>query len=194
MSIETTPNFEAIRHQVLATIHAHWKFFLVQGIIMVVLGMIAVAVPNISTLEIELLLGWLLIVGGFLRVVTIFRRRHMPGFWWSMLNGVLSMALGLVLIARPGTGVITLTFVMTVFFVVEGIAAIFIALDFRRHLNNWAWTLFSGIVNLGLAYLIWAGWPSTATWVIGLFVGINMIFFGVSLIMTAIAARNITPA
>ena len=194
MSIETTPNFEAIRHQVLTTIHAHWKFFLVQGIIMVVLGMIAVAVPNISTLEIELLLGWLLIVGGFLRVVTIFRRRHMPGFWWSMLNGVLSMALGLVLIARPGTGVITLTFVMTVFFVVEGIAAIFIALDFRRHLNNWAWTLFSGIVNLGLAYLIWAGWPSTATWVIGLFVGINMIFFGVSLIMTAIAARNITPA
>jgi uncharacterized membrane protein HdeD (DUF308 family) len=194
MSIETTPDFQSIRRQVQATIHAHWKFFLIQGVIMVVLGMIAVTVPNIATLEIELLLGWLLIVGGFLRAVTIFRRRHMPGFWWSLLNGVLSMLLGLVLIARPGTGVITLTFVMTVFFVVEGIAAIFIALDFRRHLHNWGWTLFSGLVNLGLAYLIWAGWPSSAAWVIGLFVGINMIFFGVSLVMTAIAAHSIGPA
>jgi uncharacterized membrane protein HdeD (DUF308 family) len=75
--------------------------------------------------------------------------------------------------------------------VIEGVAAVFIALEYRRHLPNWSWTLLSGLINLGLAYLIWQGWPSTATWVIGLYVGINMIFLGVPLIMTAITARNI---
>ena len=75
----------------------------------------------------------------------------MPGFWWSLLGGVVAMALGAILIAHPLQGVITLTIVMTVFFVIEGVAAVFIALDFRRYLNNWGWTLFSGLVNLVLA-------------------------------------------
>jgi len=150
-----------------------------------------VALPNISTLEIELLVGWLFIVGGFFRAATIFSKRHMPGFWWSLLSGVLAVVVGAILIARPLQGVVTLTIVMTLFFVIEGIAAVLIALEYRRYLRNWSWTLLSGLVNLGLAYLIWQGWPSTATWVIGLYVGINMIFLGVPLIMTAIAARSI---
>jgi uncharacterized membrane protein HdeD (DUF308 family) len=154
--------------------------------------MLAVALPNVSTLEIELLVGWLFVIAGFFRAAAIVTKRHMPGFWWSLLGGVVAMALGAILIARPLQGVITLTIVMTVFFVIEGVAAIFIALDFRRYLNNWGWTLFSGLVNLVLAYLIWDHWPNSATWVIGLYVGINMIFLGVPLIMTAVAARSIS--
>jgi uncharacterized membrane protein HdeD (DUF308 family) len=194
MNMQSAPNIEEIRRQVLATIHAHWKLFLIQGVAMIVLGMLAVALPNISTLEIELLVGWLFIVGGFLRVVTIYRKRHMPGFWWSLLSGILAMIFGMILIARPLQGIVTLTVVLTAFFIIEGVAAIFIALDFRRHLRHWGWTLLSGIVSLGLAYLIVKGWPSTAAWVIGLYVGVNMIFFGMSLIMTSIAARRISGA
>jgi uncharacterized membrane protein HdeD (DUF308 family) len=115
----------------------------------------------------------------------------MPGFWWSLLSGVLAVLLGAILIARPLQGVITLTIVMTTIFVIEGVAAVFVALEYRRYLRNWSWTLFSGLINLVLAYLIWQGWPSTATWVIGLYVGINMIFLGVPLIMTALAARSL---
>jgi uncharacterized membrane protein HdeD (DUF308 family) len=95
------------------------------------------------------------------------------------------------LIARPLQGVITLTIIMTVFFVVEGVAAILIALEYRRYLHSWSWTFFSGLINLVMAYLIWKGWPNSANWVIGLYVGINMVFLGLTLIMTALAARRV---
>jgi uncharacterized membrane protein HdeD (DUF308 family) len=191
MTLPTNSDIEAHRRRVLTTVHGHWKLFLFQGVLMLIFGMVAIALPNISTLEIELLVGWLFIVGGFFRVATIFKKRHMPGFWWSLLSGVLAVSLGALLIARPLQGIITLTIVMTAFFVIEGIAAIFIALDFRRYLHNWIWMLLSGLINLVLAYVIWKGWPNTAGWVIGLYVGINMIFYGIPLIMTAIAARRI---
>jgi len=186
-----TPDLEAFRRRALTAIHQHWKLFLFEGILMVVLGMLAVGLPNISTLEIELLVGWLLIIGGGFRVATIFRERHMPGFWWSLVSGIIAVAVGVILIARPLQGVITLTLVIAAFFVIEGVAAVFVALDFRHHLRHWGLMLFSGLINLVLAYLIWRGWPNTATWVIGLYLGIYMIFFGVPLIMTAIAARRI---
>lgn len=195
-SIQNTPDLEAFRRRALTTIHQHWKLFLFEGILMVVLGMLAVTLPNISTLEIELLVGWLFIIGGVVRVATIFRKRYMPGFWWSLFRGIIAVALGVILLGRPLQGVITLTIVMTAFFVVEGVAAVFVALDFRRHLRHWGFMLLSGLINLVLAYLIWRGWPNTATWVIGLYVGIYMIFLGIPLIMTAITARRIgsTPA
>lgn len=191
MTLPTDPDIEAIRRRVLTTVHGHWKLFLFQGVLMLVLGMLAIAVPNISTLEIELLVGWLFIVGGFFRAATIFRKRHMPGFWWSLFSSILAVLLGAILIARPLQGIVTLTIVLMALFVVEGIAAIFVALDFRRYLHNWIWTLLSGLINLALAYLIWRGWPNTASWIIGLCVSINMVFLGVSLIMTALAARSI---
>jgi uncharacterized membrane protein HdeD (DUF308 family) len=191
MSTPVVVNVEAVRRQVLATLHAHWKLFLVQGILMLILGMLAVALPNFSTLEIELVVGWLFLVGGFLRAAAIVRKRHMPGFWWSLSSSVIALAFGAILIARPLQGVITLTVVLIVVFIVEGIAAIFVAIEFRRYLRHWSWMLLSGVINLGLAYLILRGWPTTAAWVIGLYVGINLIFLGVPLIMNAIAARSI---
>ena len=97
--------------------------------------------------------------------------------------------MGLILILRPLAGILTLTMVLGAFFVVGGIASILGAIQHRRHLRSWGWVLFSGIVDLFLAYLIWAGWPSSADWAIGLLVGINMLFFGLSLVMTALAAR-----
>lgn len=191
MPTHVVVDVEAIRRQVLATLHAHWKLFLFQGILMLILGMLAVALPNVSTLEIELLVGWFLLVGGFLRSATILRKRHLPGFLWSLSSSVVALALGALLIARPFQGVITLTIVLTVVFIVEGIAAVVVAVDLRRYLRHWSWMLLSGLVNLALAYLILRGWPSSAAWVIGLYVGINLIFLGVPLIMNAIAARGI---
>ena len=108
----------------------------------------------------------------------------------TQLDGrVAGAVLGLLLVLRPLQGVLTLTIVLAVIFAIEGFGAILISLDFRRHLRNWGWTLFSGIVDFVLVYLIWQGWPDTAAWAIGLLVGINMFFFGLALTMTAIAAR-----
>ena len=89
-----------------------------------------------------------------------------------------------------GFCVITLTIVLVAFFIIEGIAVIIAAIRFREQFPGWGWTLFSGVVDLVLAYLIWRGWPSSAGWAIGLLAGINMLFFGLSLTMTAVAART----
>ena len=187
-------DLEAIRRQLASTIHAHWKLFLAQGIVMIVLGVLAVALPNLATLAVEIFVGWLFFIAGIFRAVSAWHSRQMPGFGWSMLSAVLSIALGLILILRPLAGVLTLTMVLVAFFIIEGIASIFGAIQHREHLRSWGWVLFSGIVDLFLAYLIWAGWPSSADWAIGLLVGINMLFFGLSLVMTALAARVMGPA
>ncbi len=162
------PDITALRSRALENIHSHWKLFLLQGILLLLLGLLAVALPNISTYGIEQLVGWLLIVGGFIRTASIIRRHHLPAFWWSLSSSVIAMALGVLLLTHPMQGVITLTIVVTVLFVIEGVAAIFVALEFRPYLRNWTWTLLGGLITLMLAYLIWEGWPNTATWVIGL--------------------------
>jgi len=189
-SVQMTPDAATARRRVLSLMHRHWKWLLFEGILLVILGMLAVAVPNFSTLEIELLVGWLFLIGGLVRVINLLRRRHTPGFWWSLVSGIIAMALGALLLGRPLQGVVTLTLVMTLCFVVEGAAAVFVALAHHRFLRHWGLILMSGLINLLLAYLIWSGWPSTASWVIGLYVGIYMIFVGVPLIMTAIVARR----
>ena len=96
----------------------------------------------------------------------------------------------MILIANPLRGVLTLTMVLMALFLIEGVAAILAALNFRQHSRNWGWLLFSGIVDLVLVYLIWQGWPATAAWAIGLLAGVNLLFTGLSLVMLAIAARQ----
>ena len=189
MSIER--DIEGIRRQMAATIHGHWKLVLAQGIVMMVLGILAVAEPNVATFALSIFVGWLFFIGGIFRAVWIWRSRAMPGFAWSLLTALLAILFGLILIFRPLTGALTLTMVLVAFFILEGITAIVLAVQHREHLRSWGWVLFSGIIDLLLAYLIWAGWPSSADWAIGLLVGINMLFFGLSLVMTSLAARLI---
>jgi uncharacterized membrane protein HdeD (DUF308 family) len=186
-----TANLETIRRQLALAIHAHWKLFLGEGIVMMVLGFLAMAMPNIATLAVEIFIGWLFFAGGVFRAVSLWRSRQRPGFVWSMLTALLAIALGLILIFRPLAGVLTLTMVLVAFFIIEGVASIIGAIEHRQHLRSWGWVLFSGIIDLFLAYLIWQGWPSSAGWAIGLLVGINMLFLGLSLVMTALAARLI---
>ena len=182
-------DIDGLRRQLALTIHAHWKLFLAQGVVMMVLGFLAVAVPILATLAVEIFVGWLFFVAGLFRAVWVWRSRQTPGFAWSFLAAVLAIVLGVILIARPLAGVLTLTMVLVAFFIIEGIFSIIGAIEHRQHLRSWGWVLFSGIIDLLLAYLIWAGWPSSASWAIGLLVGINMLFLGLSLVMTALAAR-----
>ena len=189
MSIER--DIEGIRRQMAATIHGHWKLVLAQGVVMVVLGFLAVIEPNVATLAVSIFVGWLFFIGGIFRTLWVWRSRAMPGFAWSLLTALLAIVFGLILIFRPLTGALTLTMVLVAFFILEGITAIVLAVQHREHLRSWGWVLFSGIIDLLLAYLIWAGWPSSADWAIGLLVGINMLFFGLSLVMTSLAARLI---
>lgn len=189
MSDRAAAELDGMQRQFASAIQAHWKRFLAEGVVMVVLGLLAIAVPEIASLAIAIFIGWLFFVGGIFRTMSVLRSQRMPGFAWALASAVLAIALGLVLVLHPIAGVLTLTIALVAFFILEGIAAILLAIEHRRHLPSWGWVLFSGLVDLLLAYLIWEGWPSSAGWAIGLLVGINMCFLGLSLIMTALAAR-----
>src|SRR5437763_7318448 len=179
---------------VRASVRDHWKLFLVEGILLVILGCLAIIVPAVASLAVAIVLGWLFLVSGLVGLITTFMMRNLPGFWWSLVSGVLGILAGVVLLAWPVAGVLSLTLVLIVFFVVEGFASIMYALQHRRELSGRRERLLaSGIIDLILAAIILAGLPGTAAWAIGLIVGINMLFGGSSLIAMALHGRASEP-
>jgi uncharacterized membrane protein HdeD (DUF308 family) len=182
---------QGIENAVSGAIRAHWKIFLIEGIVLVVLGFAAILVPPIATLAFTLVIGWLFLISGVVGLITTFYMRNAPGFWWSLLSAVVGIAAGLVLLRWPVSGTLSLTFVLIAFFVIEGILTIMYALDHRNQLSSrWGWMLASGIVDLILAGIIFAGLPGSAAWALGLLVGINMVFGGTAMIGMALAAKN----
>ena len=180
-----------IQRAATAALHEHWVLFLVEGVVLLVLGATAVVLPPIATLAVTILFGWLFLVSGIVGLVTSFWMRHAPGFWWSLLSAVLGIVVGAMLLGSPLTGAFSLTLVLIAFFLIEGAVSIMFALDHKRELSGqWGWMLMSGIVDLALAVMIFAGLPSTAAWAIGLLVGINMIFGGTALIAMALARKK----
>lgn len=185
------PDFQGVQRAVAGALREHWKMFLIEGIVLLVLGVLAVFVPVIATLAVTILFGWLFLVSGVVGLVSTFWMRHAPGFWWSLLSAALGIVVGLLLLASPLGGALSLTLVLIAFFIIEGAASIMFALDHRRELSGrWGWMLVSGIIDLALAMMIFAGLPSTAAWAVGLLVGVNMLFGGAALIAMALHARN----
>ena len=192
--MSTNPSdIEQFRQAVVASVREHWKTFLAEGIILVVLGIAAIIVPPIASLAVAIFLGWLFLISGIVGLVTTFMMRNLPGFWWALLSAVLAIAAGVVLIGWPVSGVLSLTLVLIVFFLIEGVASIMYALE-HRNSGRWGWMLVSGIIDLILGAIIFAGLPGTAAWAIGLLVGINMVFGGTSMIAMALHSRSIEPA
>ena len=191
MSTQQT-GIQNIQRAAAAALHEHWMLFLVEGVVLLVLGATAVVLPAIATLAVTILFGWLFLVSGIVGLVTSFWMRHAPGFWWSLLSAVLGIVVGAMLLGSPLTGAISLTLVLIAFFLIEGVVSIMFALDHRRELSGqWGWMLVSGLVDLALALMILTGLPSTAAWAVGLLVGINMIFGGAALIAMALHARKL---
>src|SRR5712672_3265936 len=189
-----TPNTEQIHSAMAASLREHWVLFLVEGIILVILGLAAIVVPPIATLAVELLFGWLFLISGIAGLITTFLMRQAPGFWWSLVSSILRIAAGIVLLLWPLSGIVTLTLVLIVFFTIKGVASIMFALEHKRELSGrWGWMLASGIIDLILAVVIIAGLPGTAAWALGLLVGINLVIGGTALIGMALHAREVDP-
>jgi len=172
-------------------IHEHWGLFLAEGIILVILGIAAIVLPPIATIAFTIIIGWIFLVSGVVGLITTFWARQAPGFVWSLISAIIGIAAGVVLLLWPITGSVSLTLVLIAFFVVEGIVSIMYAIEHRNQLTGqWGWMLLSGIIDLILAGIIFAGLPGTALWALGLLVGINMVFGGAALIAIALAARR----
>jgi uncharacterized membrane protein HdeD (DUF308 family) len=174
-------------------LHKHWVLYLVEGIVLVVLGAAAILIPPLATLVIAAFIGWLLFISGVVGLILTFELRHAPGFWWSLLSAVLALAAGIVLIAWPAQGAVSLTLVLIVFFLLEGVATIMFALEHRRELPQWGFLVASGVIDLIIGAIISAGLPESATWALALLVGINLLFGGSAMIAMALHARAVKP-
>jgi uncharacterized membrane protein HdeD (DUF308 family) len=193
--MSTNPgDFQKLQQALTQSIREHWTLFLIEGIVLVILGILAIVIPPIATIAVTLVVGWLFLISGIVGLVTTFMARHAPGFWWSLISGVLGLIAGLVLLLWPISGAVTLTLLLIAFFAIEGIATIMYALEHKKELSGrWGWMLASGIIDLILAAIILSGLPGTAAWAIGLLVGINLLFGGVAMIGMALHARNDNP-
>jgi uncharacterized membrane protein HdeD (DUF308 family) len=188
-------DLDRLQSAVANSLHAHWRLFLAEGIILFILGILAIVVPPIATIAVEVLIGWLILMSGIVGMISTLRMRGAPGFWWSLLSALIGIVAGVVLLAWPLSGALSLTLILTVFLILEGVVSILYALEHKRELSGrWGMMLFSGVVDLFLAGIIFAGLPGTAAWAIGLLIGINLVFGGSALISMALHARNIAPA
>ena len=158
------------------------------GIIMIILGTLALGSALAVTLVSMIFFGWLLIFAGVFEVVQSFWQKRWGGFFLHVAVGVLYAIVGLMLTANPEASAVALTLLMAIFFMVAGVFRIVAAIAMR--FPRWGWMLISGIAALVLGILIWRQWPASGFWVIGLFIGIELIFAGWTWVMLSLAARR----
>jgi uncharacterized membrane protein HdeD (DUF308 family) len=187
----STASFDEQLRELQQSVYERRASFSVEGILLVVLGSLAIVIPSLVTVAVTIFLGWLLLISGIVGLVTTFWARHVPGFWWSLLSATLVIAAGIVLLGWPVRGAISLTLLLIVFFIIEGVLSIMCALEHKREPSGrWGWVLLSGIIGFILAAVIWAGLPAKE-WVLGLLVGMKMLCGGSAMIAMAMSGSSL---
>jgi uncharacterized membrane protein HdeD (DUF308 family) len=159
------------------------------GVLLIVLGIVAIAVPSVSTIVAETWIAVILISAGIAKLVYAFQTRNDAGFVWKLLLSVLYIATGVMLFVYPLTGVLTLTLLLASFLLTEGVFELILAFQLRPR-QNWTWALGNGIITLLLGGMIWFQWPFDAPWLIGTLVGTSVLFTGISRVMLSLNARS----
>ena len=169
-----------------------WKLLVAQGLILILLGALAVAAPSIATLTVELFIGWLFVISGVTGVIAVLSSRDIPAFLWVLVTAALSLILGILLVWHPTAGAISLTFLLVAFFFTEGIFQTASSIAYRDVLGgSWGFVLLSGITDLALAAIIFVALPQSAGWAIGLLVGINLLTSGFAVLTIAFTGRRL---
>ncbi|KPF67389.1 hypothetical protein IP69_13710 [Bosea sp. AAP35] len=180
-----------VQHTLNETMRTYWGMFMVQGVTTMILGVLAILWPQISTVAADIYIGWLFLFSGMVGFVMMFWAPSIPGFPGSLLTAALSLIVGILLVWHPVEGVISLTLALIAFFIVEGIFQIAAAIRYRDACpESWGWMVMSGIADLALAGAIISGWPGTASWALGLIVGVNLLTSGLAITMAALAGRG----
>ncbi|MGA7486691.1 MAG: HdeD family acid-resistance protein [Xanthobacteraceae bacterium] len=171
---------QVMREAMRETVKRHSLWYLVQAGLLILAGIVALAYPALSSVAVVFFLGWLLIVGGILQAISLIGAHHVPHFWLQLVSVALFLIVGVLFLRNPGESLVTLTLLLIVLFLVEGISKVIFALTIRP-LPNWGWVLGSGIVGILLSFYLWASIPVTAVWLIGVLLGIELICEGVAL-------------
>jgi uncharacterized membrane protein HdeD (DUF308 family) len=159
------------------------------SILMIVAGLLAITLPQVAGIAVNLFVGWMLVFSGGMHFVYAWQGRHNRGFVWELLLGVLYVVMGGYLLINPIRGLVTLTLALAFYLWIEGVLE-FVLSYMMRTLPGAGWILFDAIVSVILAVLIWRTWPWSTEWAIGTLVGVSMLFSGVSRLMFSLAARR----
>ena len=170
-----------------ARFHRNW--FLALGIISLLLGIAAIAFPLIAALAVELLIGWILVISGISGFIHALRTSRWRGFHLSLLSSLVAFLIGLLLVLLPRSGILSLALLAALFFMVNGILRTVLAIRLRP-LDQWPWLLLSGILSILMSLLVLLLWPEAAGWVIGILLGIDLIFSGATLILMALVPQT----
>lgn len=182
-------NFVGLHLVGLHQLSRSWGRVLGLGVLLIVLGALAVSYSVIATLATVVFFGWLMIAGGTLQTLSAFSFRHAPGFFMDLLSGILSVVVGLLIVMHPGPAAGGITLLIAGFLIIGGIFRLAVASAVR--FQNWFWLLLHGGINVLLGVMILRQWPSDALWVIGLFIGIDLLFNGWSLVMLGVALKQL---
>jgi uncharacterized membrane protein HdeD (DUF308 family) len=159
------------------------------GVLLIVLGLLALMAPLITGVAVAVMLGWLLILGGIAHLVLSWHLRGTGGLIWELLIGLAYIIIGIDLLAHPVAGLLALTAVLGIYLFIKAIFELI--MWFRvRHIRGSGWVLFDAVISLLLAILIWAHLPNSATWVIGTLVGFAILFSGISRLVLGLHARR----
>jgi uncharacterized membrane protein HdeD (DUF308 family) len=161
------------------------------SVLMIVAGILAIASPLAAGIAIDVLIAWLLVFSGCVHLVFAWYTRTTKGFLWEVLVGVLYVFIGVYLLAHPVAGLMSLTIALAIYLFLEAILEFVLGFTLRP-LPGSGWLFFDGVITFILAVMIWRTWPSSSAWVIGLLVGISMLFSGTSRLMLSLAARSVT--
>lgn len=164
--------------------------YTVEGIVLIILGILAIALPKVMTFALVMILGWILVIRGIFHLYRALRNFRAETFWLSLINSLLALAIGILLLIYPLHGILFLTLMLGIFFLFEGIIEIGLAIRLKSLSANWGWLLCSGILALILSAIIWSGWPKNSVWILSILLGINLIFYGFSLIFFASSRRE----
>jgi uncharacterized membrane protein HdeD (DUF308 family) len=171
------------------TLNLNKTVLITEAILLIIVGILAICLPTFTTLSIITLIAILAIIAGVAQLFNAFQHKGTPYLWSGLISALLAIIVGILLLTYPLHGAMVLALLLGIWFLFHGILGIHFAIQVKHHSHNWGMLLLSGIVSIILAILIWAGWPSNALWVIGLLLGINLIFFGLSLFAVAFRTK-----
>ncbi len=167
-------------------------WFTIYGVILILLGAASIILPGIATLATTIMVGWLLVAGGIFGLISVFQAgTKSPGFWWNLLTAIVCVLAGGIILFNPIQGVLTLTIVLAAYLLATGVTKGFMAFHYRNVIPKaWGWMLLSALIDIVLGGIIVAALPGSAIWVLGLLVGINLLFTGVALITAAMYSES----
>lgn len=189
MAISMDEAAAALREAMRETVKRYSLWYLIQGVLLVVAGVLALVYPFIASVTVVFLLAWILIASGVLQGIGLIGASNVPHYWLQLISAVLAILIGVILLSSPDSGLLIMTVLLIVYFMVEGIAKVIFALTIRPF-PHWGWVLGSGLVGILLALILWANMPLTSDWLLGLMLGILLVCEGAALTYLAWQVRT----